>query len=89
MNLILPVKRKWFEQIKAGTKVEEFRLFNDYWRKRLEGKVFDQVIITLGYPKRDDNEKRLSFPWKGYIIKIIKSEEWENQPKRVFAIKLK
>ena len=88
MNLILPVKRKWFEQIKAGIKHEEYRLHNDYWHSRLNGKVFDQVIITLGYPSRDDAERRIVFPWNGYVIKTITSEEWNNEPKTVFAIKL-
>lgn len=88
MYLILPLKRKWFEQIKAGTKPEEYRLDNDYWRKRLVGKTFDCVILTLGYPKRDDHERRIVLPWRGYTMKTIQSEEWGNIPQRVFAIKL-
>ena len=88
MDLILPLKGKWFEQVKAGTKPEEYRLDNDYWRKRLIGKNFDRVIVTLGYPRRDDTERRIVFPWNGYTMKTITSEEWDNQPQIVFAIKL-
>lgn len=88
MNLILPVKRKWFEQIKSGIKTEEYRLFNDYWHKRLFGKKFDKVIITLGYPTKDDNDRRLVFQYSGYTIKTIIHSEWENVPHTVFAIRL-
>ena len=88
MDLILPLKRKWFEKIKAGEKPEEYRLDNEYWRKRLVGKTFDRVIVTLGYPKRDDNERRIIFPYRGYEMKTIVSEEWQGKPQRVFAIRL-
>jgi hypothetical protein len=67
MELVLPVKREYFEQIKAGTKPEEFRLRNEYWRKRLEGKTFDRIVVTLGYPRRDDVERRVVRPWAGYL----------------------
>lgn len=87
-TLILPVKRKWFDLIKAGKKSEEYRLYNDYWKSRLIGKTFDKVVITLGYPSKDNTERRLVFPWRGYRITTIKSEEWLNEPNRVFAIKV-
>lgn len=87
-TLILPVKRQWFDLIKSGKKTEEYRLHNDYWRNRLTGKTFSKVIITLGYPKREDKERRIEFPWRGYRVTTIKSEEWDNEKKVVFAIKL-
>lgn len=87
-DLILPVRRKWFEQIKAGTKTEEYRRENPYWCKRLEGRTYNRVVITLGYPRRDDHSRRLVFPWNGYTMKVIESEEFGNIPLRVFAIKL-
>lgn len=65
-DLALPLKREFFEAIRDGRKVEEYRLRNDYWRKRLEGKTFDRVILTLGYPSRDDATRRLVLPWRGY-----------------------
>lgn len=46
-DLILPLKRKWFDQIKAGTKTEEYRLCNDYWRKRLVGKSFEVMDMPV------------------------------------------
>jgi len=88
MDLILPLKRKWFEQIKAGTKHFEYRLENEYWRKRLVGETFDRIVFTLGYPKADDPEHRIIKPWAGYEIQVIKHEEWRGIPKKVFAIRI-
>jgi len=89
MNLILPVKKQWFQQIRDGKKTEEYRLYNDYWKTRLLGKTFDKVIITLGYPKREDTGRRIELPWRGFTIKEITHEEWDKIPQIVFAIKLK
>ena len=55
--LRLAVRKEYFEQIKAGIKKEEYREIKDYWIKRLS-KHYDQVWITLGYPKK--NRKRKS-----------------------------
>jgi hypothetical protein len=88
VDLILPLKRKWFEQIKAGIKPFEFRLNNEYWQKRLIGKTYDKVIFTLGYPKRDDGERRIVKPWAGYEMQTVISEEWDNEPKDCFAIRI-
>lgn len=88
MDLMLPLKRKWFYQIKAGIKPFEFRLNNEYWQKRLVGKTYDKVIFTLGYPKRDDAERRIVKPWAGYEMQTVISEEWDNEPKDCFAIRI-
>ncbi|HCR7628346.1 TPA: ASCH domain-containing protein, partial [Shigella sonnei] len=53
-NLQLAVKSEYFDAMKRGEKTEEYRLVNDYWLKRLVGRDFDRLIITKGYPKRDD-----------------------------------
>ena len=87
-NLTLHVKRKWFQQIQAGTKAHEYRLYNNYWRNRLEGKTFDQLTICLGYPDKDDAARRITLPWRGYEIQNVKCEEWDNIPQTVFAIRL-
>jgi hypothetical protein len=87
-TLILPLKRKWFEQVKSGEKVEEYRLRNAYWSRRLSGKTFDRIILTLGYPKKGCSDRRIELPWRGCVEKNVISEEWNNQPMDVFAIKL-
>lgn len=85
-GLILPVKGIYFDQIKSGEKVREFRLRNDFWSKRLVGKAFGNVIITRGYPSRDDHDKRIIRPWKGYEETEILHPHFGDKPVRVFAI---
>lgn len=86
--LTLPLKGLYFDQIKAGTKTEEFRLCTPYWRKRLEGRTYDSVTITRGYPARCDAKRRMTFPWRGYVEKTIQHEFFGSEPVRVFAIRV-
>ena len=87
--LTLPVKAIYFDRIKAGIKTEEYRLTTPFWAKRIRFKHFDAVVITLGYPARDDAERRLTFPWSGYEVKTITHEHFGPEPVEVFAINLK
>ncbi len=89
-DLILAVKREYFEAIKSGEKTEEYRLLNDYWKNRLvgRGQHFNRLIITCGYPKKDDHEKRLVFPYVGWEKKTITHKHFGSSPVDVFAIKL-
>lgn len=88
MDLILPLKGIYFDQIKNGTKTEEFRLCNDYWRKRLEGRHYERVIVTRGYPKEGDVERRIERPWRGYTKRTIVHPHFGPDPVEVYAIKL-
>lgn len=85
--LHLPVKKIYFDQIKAGLKPEEFRLQNEYWKKRLEGREYDEVHIKLGYPKADDHERILISPWLGVTKKTIDHEHFGGVA-HVYAIKV-
>ena len=89
MDLVLNLKREYFQEIKIGTKKEEYRLCTPYWKKRIEGKSFDKVIIKLGYPKNSEMDKILKFKWNGYQIKEITHREFSNKPIKVYAIQLK
>lgn len=86
--LYLPVKGIYFDQIKAGTKTEEYRLCTPFWRKRLEGKVFSHIVLTKGYPAAGDAERRLERPWRGYTVKTICHDFFGPEPVEVFAIKV-
>lgn len=88
MILTLPIKLEYFDQIKSGEKLEEYRLYNDFWRKRIEGKQFESILITKGYPKKDDHERRIKRPWRGYKVKTIKHPHFGKEPVKVFAIKV-
>lgn len=85
-DLILPVKRIYFEQMRDGTKPAEFRLTTPFWAKRLVGRTYDRVIITLGYPKRGDPDRTLVFPWRGYTVETITHPHFGDQPVQVYAI---
>lgn len=85
-TLHLPLKGEYFDQIKAGTKPEEFRLANDYWRKRLVGRTYDRIELTRGYPKRGDSDRRLVLPYRGYRMATITHPHFGDQPVEVFAI---
>lgn len=88
MDLYLPVKGRWFLDIQNGIKPFEYRLYNDYWCRRLIGKTFDRIVITHGYPKRDDMSRRIIKPWADYEIQTVVSEEWDNIPQTCFAIRI-
>lgn len=85
-TLHLPLKREYFEAIRDGTKPEEFRLCTPHWDKRLEGRDYDQISLTLGYPARDDHARRLVLPWRGYTIKTITHPHFGTEPVQVYAI---
>ena len=85
-DLVLPLKREYFEQIKAGEKPEEFRLCTPYWAKRLEGREDDRVVLTLGYPAKDDSERRLVRPWRGFVKRQISHPHFGSVPVDVYAI---
>lgn len=85
-NLTLNLKREYFEAIKAGTKTREYRLYNGYWIKRLVDKKYDIVTFCLGYPKKDNIERRLVKRYKGYEITTIEHKEFGDKPIKVFAI---
>lgn len=90
IDLVLAVKGEYFHQIKSGEKTEEYRLDNNYWRRRLANRdmPYRKVIITCGYPKRDDTERRLVFPYVGWERKTITHPHFGPEPVTVFAIQL-
>ena len=85
-DLVLPLKGEYFDAIAADTKPEEFRIVNDYWRKRLVGRSYDRIVLTRGYPKRDDHTRRLIRPWRGYVFRTITHPHFGDTPVEVFAI---
>ena len=96
-TLTLSLKRKWFEMIKAGVKLEEYRELTEYWIKRLldnsveydhylyRFRRFDKLVFTLGYPKHDDTSRRLEF--KNPKIRIGDGRpEWGAEPGKNYFI---
>ncbi|PSZ18140.1 ASCH domain-containing protein [Escherichia sp. 4726-5] len=87
-NLQLAVKGEYFDAMIRGEKTEEYRLVNDYWKKRLFNREYDRLIITKGYPKRDDSSRRIDVPYGGYEIKVITHPHFGPDPVKVFTIKV-
>lgn len=85
-DLLLRLKATYFDQIAAGTKTEEYRKTTDYWVKRLEGKTFDRIILTKGYPPAHDASRHLVLPWRGFRRTTITHEHFGAEPVEVFAI---
>jgi hypothetical protein len=87
-TIVLPLKAEYFHAIKAGTKVEEFRLRTPYWRKRLaKMRDGDWIVLTLGYPSREDAERRFVLPWAGMREATIVHPHFGPTPVEVFAIR--
>ena len=87
-TLHLPLKAEYFNAIRDGTKPEEYRLCTPYWRKRIEGRMYDQIHLTLGYPAVDDFVRHLLLPWRGYTVKTITHPHFGPEPVEVFAIRV-
>ena len=69
--LHLPVKKIYFDQIKSGKKLDEYRLVTEYWKKRLEGRDYDEVHVKCGYPKAGDVSRIEVRPWRGYYASSL------------------
>ena len=99
-TLTLPLKKKWFDLIKAGIKKEEYRDGSKsfYWANRLREhtptkngvrygsfKHFDSLVFTLGYPKAGNTERRLEF--KNPKIRIGTGKpEWGADPNKLYFV---
>lgn len=84
-DLHLNLKGEYFHAIKRGEKTHEYRLF-EKWRKRLEGKSFDQIFIKWGYPKSGDKERIITRPWLGYEVITLCHPHFGDHPVKVYAI---
>ena len=87
-NLQLAVNGDYFDQMKSGEKTEEYRLVTSFWSKRILARNYDRLIITRGYPKRDDASKRIDVQYAGYEVKVITHPHFGPDPVKVFAIKV-
>ena len=84
-TLHLNLKGIYFDQIKSGVKVFEYRL-SEKWLKRIQGKHFERILIKRGYPKNSDTLRVFERPWRGYEIQTIMHPHFGNEPVEVVAI---
>lgn len=97
-TLTLSLKRKWFDLIKSGVKLEEYREYNEYWGARFFVREpgfndwihvrmdYTDLVFTLGYPKKDDMTRRLVFKNPRIMIRTGKPEWGAEQGKIYFVI---
>ena len=86
-DLHLNLKVEYYEDIKAGTKLYEFRLWSK-WQRKLEGKDFQRVFVKKGYPKRGDMARIIERPWRGYELQTITHPLFGPEPVLVAAIRV-
>ena len=84
--LYLPLKRVYFEQIRNRKKPFEFRLGTPHWEKRLQGRTYDGIVLTLGYPAAKNDSKRLYRQWRGAYVQTIEHPHFGPTPVQVYAI---
>jgi len=99
-KLHLSLKEKWYRMIEKGEKKEEYREITQYWVRRLVQKEspleiepvlyrqYDEVEFTLGYPKKEDKSRRMTFEIKKIDIGLGSSEWGAPKNQRVFIITL-
>lgn len=99
MTLTLSLKRKWFEMIRDGVKLEEYREIKPHWKNRFAFEPheenwknqdvyfyeFDKLVFTMGYPKADDTSRRLEF--KNPKIRFGEGRpEWGAEPGKIYFV---
>lgn len=92
-KLTLPLKGEWFDMIKSGIKKEEYREINPYWVTRLFPKserfdvdTFDEIVFTKGYPRKNDQSRRLIFQNPKIRIGYGKEEWGADKNRKQFII---
>jgi hypothetical protein len=90
-TLYLNLKGEFFDTIKSGTKAFEYRLYNDYWKKRLlnaDGslKSWDGIVVRRGYPTAGDPDREIARDWRCAVVETITHEHFGQKPVAVFAI---
>lgn len=83
--LHLNLKGVYFDEIKIGTKNREYRLATK-WAKRLSGKTYDGIILKRGYPAREDTDRIIMRPWRGFEIITITHPHFGDSPVEVCSI---
>lgn len=78
--LYLTLHRHWFDEIKWGRKIFEYREKKLYWRTRLVARVYDYICFRNGYGR---SRPYMVMAWSG-----IDSDEHRFMGKSVYAIKL-
>lgn len=74
--LKMTLQREWFDQIREGTKKEEYRELKPYWKTRIEGREYDEILFRNGY---NPDSPTMRVEYLGYTI---------DKAEGVYALKL-
>lgn len=87
-TLYLTLKGQYFDEILVGTKTKEYREKGSFWDRRLEGRSYDKIVLTRGYPKGGgvEGKTRLTLPYRGYAMDRIVHPHFGNRYVAVYAI---
>lgn len=85
-DLVLHVKKGYFDSIRDGHKPLEYRERTPYWEKRLRGREYSGVQLHCGYPKAGDSSRIIRRRWKGFIEETIVHDHFGNRHVPVFSI---
>ena len=69
-DLHIPMKWEFFDQIASGEKTEEYRLTSTYWRRRIEGRDFERIVLSGGYPTISRKLSR-HYTFPGFPLKMM------------------
>lgn len=83
--LFLTLKKRWFDMIAAGEKLEEYRDLKPFFETRLKNRHYDVVIFQNGY---SPTSSRLTVEYKGVKIKTGKEQWGAVKGKLYFALQL-
>jgi hypothetical protein len=64
--LHLNLVSRWFDEIAAGTKLEEYRDFTPYWKTRLVDREYDVIEFRNGYAP---DARRMRVEFRGVTTK--------------------
>jgi hypothetical protein len=64
--LHLNLVSRWFDEIAAGTKLEEYRDFTPYWKTRLADREYDVIEFRNGYAP---DARRMRVEFRGVTTK--------------------
>lgn len=81
--LYLTLKKQWFDMVKSGHKLEEYRELKDYWHRRFN-KHYDAVQFTNGY---SPSSPRFLIELRG-IDKGVGRPEWGAPNSEVYILRL-
>jgi len=70
-------------------KIDEYRVVNEYWKKRLLNREYDEIHYYDGYPPKTEKTRVIKFKFSGVDVKTIVHEQFGPEPVVVYAISLR